>query len=50
MSPETLILLRNILLAQQLQVGSEGFLSTAQAAARALAEIDEALAKEVTVQ
>ena len=44
MSPESLQLLRNILVNQQLSVGSESFLATATAAATALAELDAALA------
>lgn len=43
-SPESLQLLRNILANQVLRVGDPEFLSTAALAARALAELDAALA------
>ena len=46
LSPETLTLLRNILVNQQLSVGAEGFLATAEAAARALAELDALIDQE----
>jgi hypothetical protein len=45
-SPETLTLLRNILVSQQLNVGADDFLATAQAAAKALAELDAALKED----
>ena len=46
MTPETLNLLRNILINQQIAVGAEDFLATATVAATALAELDRALAAE----
>lgn len=43
MTLETLLLLRRVLAAQQLNVGDPEFTATATAAAAALAEIDDAI-------
>lgn len=48
MTRETLTLLRNVLTAQVLTVGQEDFMVVAAAAAKALAEVDDALAALAT--
>ena len=44
MTPETLVLLRDLLAAQQLSVGASDFIEAAQQIATALAELDVAIA------
>jgi len=44
MTLATLMLLRDLLAAQQLSVGAEGFAETVKAVSQAMAELDEAIA------